>query len=93
MLESIGAVLDNKKAKEKEPLQEHDAKVIIERWLQDHLSVESVYCVAVSGTDATVRVGSPVIHQEVRLQEYDLKQMLAQTLGYTLNTITIIASY
>lgn len=70
-----------------------DTRLAIERYLQRELGSDQVYCVAVSGEVATIRVGSPTLYQEARLRQWDLQEALSQEIGYTLGKLTIISTY
>lgn len=89
MLNSLGQLLADRKNRPIQP----EARVAIEHWLQSHLKSDQVYCVAVTNGCATIRVGSPTLYQEVRLQEYDLTQALMNDIGYTLTSLTLVTSY
>lgn len=94
MLESIEDYLRAKNKKNESSIAtSSDTKIAIERWLQDSIKTDSVYCVDVSGSAVTVRVGSPVVYQEVCLREYDLREAIERLIGYTMKEITIITSY
>lgn len=90
MLEPLGKLFADKKTRAWQP---SDARIVIENWLREALASDQIYCVAVSNSRATVRVGSPALYQEVRLREYDLIAALAQELGYTVSSLTLIPAY
>lgn len=90
MLQPIGELFSQRK---EATWQASDIRLAIERFLQQELRSDNVYCVAVKGGHATIRVGSPTLYQEARLRQWDVAQALAEEIGYTLERFTIIPSY
>lgn len=86
----VGALL--KKDGERPLLDEVDVKHFIERYLKKELAANTLYCESVEGGRAQVRVGSPILQQEVCLLEHDIKQALAQELDYSLKSVKVIQS-
>lgn len=90
MLEPIGNVFSKR---QKPVLEVADVRAGMEQWLQAALASDQVYCPTIQGTTVTVRVGSPTLHQEVRLWEYDMCQEAAGRFGYTITKVRIVSSY
>lgn len=90
MLESIGDIFS---AKQSGVRNSSDIKPIIEAWLQGQLQTDKVYCDDVSGGNVNVRVGGPVLYQEVLLQWDDCRSMLQQEYDYSVDTVAVTAAY
>ena len=90
MLESIGTIFS---AKERQEYTGTDIRPVIEVWLQRELLSDQLYCVDVSGESVSIRVGSPVLYQEVLLRWAELKGMLRDQYHYTVSDINLSSSY
>jgi hypothetical protein len=71
--------------------QEGDIKYFIQDYLRRTTRSDQLYCQAVNNGRATVQVSSPMLQQEVRLLEYDLRQVLKSEANYRLKELQVIS--
>ena len=74
-------------------VQQGDVRAFIHNWLQQRLATDKVYCVEVVGRHAVIRVGTPVLFQEVYLAKRELQQILEKEADFTLKDIRIVSAY
>lgn len=69
----------------------HDADVkhFVQEYLRRATRSEQIYCQNTGIGRIVVRVGSPVLYQEVRLLEYDLQRALEREAHYSLKKLKI----
>lgn len=73
----------------RQPLTDLDVQHFIQRWLQETLKVEMVYCERYHAGSATVRSPSPAVRATVRMLEFELQGALTQECGQTLQQLSI----
>lgn len=69
--------------------EESDIRHYIQRYLQERLHSEDVYCEQAKEGVAIVRVGSATAQQEVTLWEFDLARDLKNQTGFSLQRLTV----
>lgn len=85
MLQLVGDLLGRRR----HVLNDLDVRHFIERYLRKKIKVVAVYCESYKDGYAVVRVSSPVLQQEVRLLEYELKQALKSEISYHLKELRV----
>lgn len=72
--------------------EEADIKFFIQRYFQEKIKTEALYCEKVHNGVAVVRVASPVAQQEVTLLEFDLMRDLRAQTQYKLRQLIVYSS-
>lgn len=87
MFESAGNLFS--KAADSRKLDESDIRMYIQMWFRDKTHSEGVYCEGISGGKAIMRVSSPALHQQVRLLEAELVEVLANQQAIDLRGVVV----
>lgn len=70
--------------------EEVDVRHFVQRFLRDLVRTEALYCEQAHTGLVVVRVASPSVQQEVLLLESDVRQALADSLGFSMHTFRVI---
>lgn len=89
MWQSLSSLFSDK---EKLTWQEVDIKYFIQDYLRQMIKSDQVFCHSVQGGQAVVYSVSPVLQQEIRLLEYDLRRVVKTHTGYTLAKLRVLSS-
>jgi hypothetical protein len=86
MFEAVGRLMKDRTSP---AWEENDIRHFIQQYLQRHLKSEAIECERVRGKKVVLRVGSPVLKQEVLLTHYELQRALHEQSGYQFETLHV----
>ncbi len=89
MFQPLSSLFSNR---EKLTWQEVDVRYFIQDYLRRTIKSDQVLCQSVQAGRAVVWAASPVLQQEIRLLEYDVRRIVKAHTGYTLSTIKVLSS-